>query len=94
MRKGYFSFNRLFWSYTFCFIPVAMLAGLLALFHVIPVYFNESPVYGIKGFVIAVLFIPFFGLLFSSMNWIVLNFGYFLYNMFLKIVRKEGANRK
>ena len=88
MDRESYSFKKLFWSYTFCFIPLALFAGLLALFHLSPVYFNESPVYGFKGFIIPVLFIPLFGLLFSTINWLVLNFGYYLYNIFLKVFKK------
>ena len=88
MEKGDFSFKKLFWSYTFCAIPLALIAGLLALLHVSPVYFNESPLYGIKGFIIPILFIPFFGLLLSAANWVVLNLGYFLYNSFLRLWKK------
>ena len=89
MEREYFSFKKLFWSYTFCAIPLALLAGLLALFHLSPVYFNESPVYGFKGFIIPILFIPLFGLLLSAGNWVVLNFGYWVYNLFLKAFKKE-----
>jgi hypothetical protein len=88
MEREYFSFKKLFWSYTFCSIPLFLLAGFLALFHVIPVSFNDAPVYGLKGLLISILFIPFFGLVFSAINWLVLNFGYFLYNAFLKALKR------
>ena len=87
MEKGY-SFKKLFWSYTFIAIPLAFLAGLLALFHMSPVYFNESPTYGLKGFIISILFGPLFSLLISVASWVVLNSGHFLYNVFLKIMEK------
>jgi hypothetical protein len=88
MERNYFSFKKLFWSYTFCAIPLALLSGLLALLHISPVYFNESPTYGVKGFIVPLLFIPFFGLLFGAVNWVVLNFGFFLYNAFQKAIKK------
>jgi len=88
MEKGY-SFKKLFWSYTFCAIPLALLAGLLALFHVSPVYFNETPTYGFKGFIVSILFAPLFSLLISAANWVVLNCGYFLYNAFGKIMKRS-----
>ena len=83
-----FSFKRLFWSYTFCVIPFAVLAGLLALFGVSPIYFNEKPFYGIGGFFIAVLLIPFSGIILSSVNWVFLNFGYFLYSKFSMVFKR------
>jgi hypothetical protein len=83
-----FSFKRLFWSYTFCIIPFALLAGLLALFGVSPIYFNEKPFYGFSGFFIAVLLIPFSGIILSAVNWVFLNFGYFLYQKALGLLKK------
>jgi len=68
MDKNQFSFKHLFWSYTFCFIPFSLFAGLLSFFNVSPIYFNEAPVYGIKGLLLAILFIPFFGILFGALN--------------------------
>lgn len=88
MEKSYFSFKKLFWSYIFFSIPLALLAGLLALFHLSPVYFNESPTYGFKGFIIPILFIPFCGLVFGAANWLVLNIGYFFYAAFLRLLKK------
>jgi hypothetical protein len=86
----FFPFKKMFWSYTFCAIPFALLASILALFNVMPVYFNESPHYGIKGFIIPIVFIPFVGLLFSITNWLALNFGSILYNAFLKFLNRNS----
>lgn len=87
--NNYFSFKKMFWSYIFCAIPFALLASILALFGVIPVYFNEVPNYGLKGFVIPIVFIPFIGLLFSVTNWLALNFGAVLYNAFLRFIKRK-----
>jgi hypothetical protein len=90
MDRNRYSFKTLFWSYTFFLIPLAFLEGLLALFHIEPVYFNELPVYGFKGFIIPILFIPFLGLIFGAFNWVMLNFGYFLYGIYLKRFKKQN----
>lgn len=87
--EQYFSFKKMFWSYTFCAIPFALLAGILALFSIMPVYFNGAPNYGFKGFIIPIVFIPFIGLLFSVTNWLALNFGTVLYNAFLRLTKKN-----
>ena len=99
MDKQYYSFKKLFWSYTFCSIPFLLLAGLLALFKIAPVYFNEAPVYGLKGFIVSIVFIPFTGIILSSCNWLALNFGFMLYNSFQKMskgkktdINREGQN--
>lgn len=89
MKNGYFSFKRLFWSYTFALIPFSLLSGLLSLFNVVPVNFNNIPQYGVKGLVISLLFIPFVGLIFSCLNWVFLNLGVVLQELFLKIKNKE-----
>jgi len=92
MEKGYFSFKKLFWSYIFCGIPLALLVGLLALLHISAVYFNELPIYGFKGFVIPILFMPLFALLFAGANWVILNIGYYLYNAFIKAISNKNNN--
>jgi len=89
MDTKYFPLKKMFWSYTFCAIPFALLAGFLALFNVMPVYFNESPHYGFKGFIIPIIFIPFIGFVFSITNWLALNFGTLLFNALLKITKKK-----
>jgi hypothetical protein len=94
MGKNCFSFKKLFWSYIFFGTPLAIVGGLLALFHVTPIYFNETPTYGFKGLIIAILFVPFLGLLLGGANWVALNFGYFLYNAFLKSIKKDKREFK
>jgi hypothetical protein len=89
MEKGRFSFKILFFSYTLTFLVLSLLMGLLALLHISPVYFNEAPVYGMKGFIIPILFTPLFSSFFSLLNWIILNFGYTLYNSILRVSKKK-----
>lgn len=89
MEKRGFSFKKLFWSYTFCAIPFALIAGILALFKVSAVYFNDSPVYGLKGFLLTIILIPFIGLILSVTNWLALSFGDMLHNLFLRFYRKQ-----
>jgi hypothetical protein len=89
MKKNIFRLKNYFWPILFCAIPLSILSGFLAWFHVFPVHFNDTPTYGFKGFIVPVCFIPFWGLLFSVINWMTLNFGYFLYDSFLKAVKKK-----
>jgi hypothetical protein len=86
MEKRY-SFKRLFWSYTFCGIPFLILAAFLSLFNVIPVDINNAHYYGITGFLITFLFIPFVGLILGCTNWLALNFGSLLYDFSIKILK-------
>ncbi|NLR59010.1 hypothetical protein HGH93_12920 [Chitinophaga polysaccharea] len=70
-------------------MPFGLLAAILSLVHVLPVHFNERPYYGVTGFLIAVLTIPFFGLILGILNWIYLNFGSFVYRCVLKMLKIE-----
>lgn len=88
MDNKYFSLKKLFWTYIISSIPFALLAGILSLFNVIPVYFNKIPYHGFKGFIITIALIPFIGILFGVTNWIALNFGVLLYRGFLKSIKK------
>jgi len=88
MDTKYFSLKKMFWAYTICSIPFALLVGILALFNVIPVYFNETAYYGFKGLIISIVFVPFIGMLFGVTNWLALNFGVFIYRSFSKRVKE------
>jgi hypothetical protein len=80
----------MFWAYTFCVLPFLLLAGILSLLKIMPVTLNGIPRYGIEGFAISILSIPFTGLLFSVFNWLALNFGNFIYNGFMSFVKKKS----
>jgi hypothetical protein len=79
-----FPFKKVFFATTFFIIPFSILASFLALFNVVPVEFNDSPRTGLFGFIIPILFIPFLGIMFGGLNWIVLNVGYWFYSLFFK----------
>lgn len=79
-----FSFKTLFWAYTCCVIPFALLGGILSLFNISAVSFNNAHVYGIKGFIITIVYIPIAGLILAVTNWLALNFGRLIYNSFSK----------
>ncbi|MEO8885825.1 MAG: hypothetical protein ABI367_07155 [Mucilaginibacter sp.] len=82
MENKPYSFKKLFWIYTFCFMPLCVLGGILALFNISAVTFNDTKRYGFEGFIIAILFIPFFALVWATMNCLALNFGNRLYSKF------------
>ncbi len=84
MDSNFFSFKKLLLSYLIAGIPFAILFGSLVLFNVLPIEFNDTNHYGIKGFLITLIYIPFAGLLFTIINWGILNIGVFLYRLFSK----------
>jgi hypothetical protein len=80
--KKHFLFKDLFYSYTFSAFPILLLIGVLALFGISPIYFNNEPYYGIKGLIAAIIMIPFIGIILATTNWLFLNFGYVIYSFF------------
>jgi hypothetical protein len=88
----HYSFKKLFLAYLFGYMPFGLLSAILSLAHVLPIQFNERPYYGISGFVISILIIPFFGFIFGVINWLYLNFGNFIYNYTWKVL-KSGKNK-
>lgn len=89
MKRTYYSFKNLFLAYLFGYMPFALLSAILSLMNVLPINFNEHPYYGVVGFVIAILTIPFVGLIFGIINWVYLNFGSFLYDYICKVLKIE-----
>jgi hypothetical protein len=86
--KNDFNFKKMFLACLFFALPFFAFAGFLALLEISPIEYNGKSYSGVKGFVISILNIPFFALVFSCMNWLVLNFGNFMYKSFLNIIRK------
>lgn len=83
----------MFWSYTFCVAPVFILCGILSFFNIKAMYFNDTPVYGIKALIISILSTPFFGLIWAFFNWLMLRFGGFLYDNFLILTNKSKTGQ-
>ncbi|WP_268847844.1 hypothetical protein [Flavobacterium aestivum] len=77
-------FKRVFITFLFGYIPFAILHIILNITEVIPVNFNGKEVYGIKGIIILVLFIPFVVLIVSFFVWLYFIFG----NLVLRIIKK------
>jgi hypothetical protein len=62
--------------------------AILSLLRITPIYFNEQPYYGVRGFFVTILLIPFFGIIMAAVNWMFLNFGDYLYSSLLGILGK------
>jgi hypothetical protein len=91
MNNNLYSFKNLFLSYTFAGVPIFFLSGVLAVFKVAPVYFNEAPHYGWQAFLISIIEIPLFGLVLSMVNWILLNLGHWLRGVFSRSVKRNAS---
>ncbi len=89
MNLNYFSFKKLFLAYTFGVMPFFVLSGMLSLFNIVPINFNDSPQYGFIGFLLSLISIPLFGLIFSILNWLLLNFGVIIHLGFSKVFKRK-----
>ncbi|PSL24539.1 hypothetical protein [Chitinophaga ginsengisoli] len=90
MNRKRFPFKRLFFAYTFAILPFMLIVAVLSLLGITPIHANGKPFYGVQGFFIAILLIPFFGIIMGALNWIFLNLGDYLYSVVLDI----WGNRK
>ena len=87
MERTHYSFKNLFIAYVFGYMPFGLFAAILSLTNVFPIYFNKHPYYGVTGFLVAILTIPFVGFIFGVINWVYLNLGVVLYNYIFKILK-------
>lgn len=82
--KGFF--KKLFWNFLFGQLLFSLLFGLLSLFGIFPIDFNDQPTYGVKGFLVAIFFAPLIALTFAVSAWVYFMLG----NIILKkIVGKK-----
>lgn len=77
-------FKRIFFTFLFGYIPFAILHIILNITEVVPVNFNGKEVYGIKGVLVLILFIPFVVLIISIFGWLYFTFGNFVLRMIKK----------
>jgi hypothetical protein len=84
MKKSFFRFKDLFLGLCFGLGPFFLLGGILSIFRIIPIYYNETPHYGFAGLIGSIMAIPIFSLIFSFTAWVTLNIGVFMQNLFIK----------
>lgn len=68
-------FKLLYVNFLFGNLFFMIILGLFSLFGLYPVNFNDEAVYGLKGFLVLVLFTPFTSLVFVSLVWVCLKVG-------------------
>ena len=82
-------FEKFYVNFLFGIIPVALLHIIFNLAGVIPVNFNEEKIYGLKGVLVIVLFMPFMALLFTIFIWCYFMIGNFIIRSLNKIFNKS-----
>ncbi len=78
-------FGKLFWNMFFCLAPFISLGSLLVLFGVVPFNFNDEPYYGVVGFLMTLVLIPWISLCFAILLWIYFSIGNYFLRLFNKI---------
>lgn len=77
-------FKKIFFTLLFGYIPFALLHIVLNLFKIIPVNFNDKQLYGIKGVLVIIMFIPFVVFMLTFFAWLHFMLG----NLILRIIKK------
>lgn len=76
-------FKTLFVTFLFGYLPFAILHMVLNVTHIIPVNFNDGQIYGWKGVLIIILFIPFIVGMITIYTWCFFMIG----NLVLRLLR-------
>ena len=77
-------FQKLFITFLFGYLPFAIVHIILNILGIVPVNFNDAQVYGIKGSLVIILFIPFIVLMITFFVWLYFIFG----NLILRLIKK------
>ena len=85
-----YSLKKILIAFTLGFSPFCLLMGILSLFGITPVYFNDTPYLGLVGLIISMAIAPLCGLIMGFISYIFLNMGVFLYDRIFKKNIKEG----
>lgn len=78
-------FGKLFWNMFFCVSIFTIPISLMVLIGWIPFSFNDEPYYGISGFLMSLILIPFVPLCFAISIWIYYSIGNYFLRLFNKI---------
>lgn len=77
-------FRFLLKNYFLGFLPFILLQALLIIFEVVPMHFNNEEVYGIKGVLYALMFLPFIVIMITVFSWVFLKIGLLVQRLFTK----------
>ena len=80
--KKFFQF--LFWNFFFGYLPFGLLISFLSLMGKVAFTLNEKGEYGITGFLMYLLTIPFVALILTLVNWLYLTIGNYILNIIFK----------
>ena len=78
-------FKRILITFLFGYLPFAILHIILNIAGIVPVNLNGKEIYGLKGVLVLVLFIPLVVLILSTFVWLYFAFGNFILRMIKKM---------
>lgn len=85
MKLNKYSFSQLIALYMLGISPFCMFIGLLSLFKIVPVFFNQKEYFGIAGMLIGIGIGIFMSVIMAIFSYIFLNFGLLIYKkLFVK----------
>jgi len=82
-------FKLVFWNTFPLYSAVFIVLGLLALFGIKPVEFNDEPTYGFIGLLVSLVMAPFMSLFTAFAVWILLFVGNFILRIFVKLLESN-----
>ncbi|GAA5040155.1 hypothetical protein GCM10011506_40320 [Marivirga lumbricoides] len=77
-------FGKLFWNIFFAYLVLFLIVGLLSLFGIKSVSFNDEPTFGLMGLLSALLIAPLTALSTSFAIWLLMMIGNVVMKMFVK----------
>ncbi|MEO9872144.1 hypothetical protein [Ekhidna sp.] len=78
-------FGKLFWNMLFCIAPFVLFGSFFVLFGAVPFTFNDKQYYGILGFSMTLVLIPWIALCFAIVFWIYYSVGNYFLRLFNRI---------
>lgn len=82
-------FKKIFFTFSFAYLPFLILFVILVSFGLMPVNFNNKDIYGLKGVVVLVCFAPIFVFMFSAFAYLWFAFGNFVLRVFVTLLPDE-----
>ena len=84
-------FRLLFWKFFFAYFLVAVIAGLMSLFEIDFVQFNDQNLSAVQGFLYSILISPLMALSFTIGAWVLFMIGHVLIRGILQIIGNENS---
>ncbi len=85
-------FKTLIIGYSGIALPVTLVLAILAITGISPTTFNDQEIFGIKGFIIQLIYSPIWIILWTVTNWAFLKIGFWVSSIFIKYEKVDDPN--